>query len=235
MSSSTLRGQVDFGAEAVAQLRRAEEEMKARRLEAATAGLGAKAEEFARMRVADAKEFATYAARCDALGGTLPRAELAREHAAIVKDAHAGDRAAAAERISRLERRADLEQATTLSQRLVTESILKRAGRFTLRAKDGNTVTGTLDLGDGIVMPLRVVSAPPSRDGGPTTHEVVFETEKMSTPASCPEQHEAARRIARAAGRQVTVEDDPDGEGRRKRRRRKKAGQTKANKTRRAG
>lgn len=234
MSSSTLRGRVDLGAEAIAQLRRAEEEMRARRLEAATAGLGAKAEEFARMRVADAKEFAAYAARCDALGGTLPRAELAREQAAIVQDAKAGDRAAAAGRVRRLEQRADREGAMSLSQRLVTETILGRAGRFTLKAQEGNAVAGTLDLGSGVVMPLRVVSAPPSAEGGPTAHEVVFETAK-STPGSCPEQHEAARQIARAAGPEVTVGGDPDDEERRRRRRRKQARRATADKKRRAG
>lgn len=235
MSSSTLRGQVDFGAAAVAQLRRAEEEMRAKRLEAATAGLAAKAEEFARMRVANAGEFARYAARCDALSSALPRAELAREQAAIVKDAQAGDRTGAAERVRQLERRADLEQATTLSQRLVTETILRRAGRFTLKAKAGNTLAGTLDLGGGVRMPLRVVSTPPTQEGGPTTHEVVFETAKSAPNAPCSEQHEVAHRIARAAGPEVTVEDDPDGEAGRKRRRRKQARQAKANKTRRAG
>lgn len=237
MSSSTMRGQVEFRAEEIARLRRAEEQMRAERQNRIAAGLAERCAEFAKMQVADSDAFAAYAARCDALGGALPSAELAREREAIIRDAKAGDRAAVATRVQRLERRADLEQATTISQRMVTEQILKRAGDFVLKAKDGNKVQGSLDLGNGVTMPMQIVSTPPSEEGGPTMHEVLFESAK-SPLETCEEQHEAVREIARAAGNELRLEDpenEPPGEQARRRKRKKRANKAKANKTRRAG
>jgi hypothetical protein len=232
-----MRGQVELGVDSVAQLRKAEAEMKAQRQNRIAEGLAARSAEFAKMQIADSDAFASYAARCDALGDALPAVELAREREAIVRDAQAGNRAAAAARVRQLERRADLEQATTVSQRLVTEQILKRAGDFVLKAKEGNNVRGNLDLGNGIGMPMQIVSLPPSEEGGPTVHEVVFESAK-SPLESCSEQHEAVRDIARAAGSELRLDDPGDEspeEASRRRKRKKRAKQAKANKTRRAG
>jgi hypothetical protein len=220
LSASTMRATVRLGENALAQLKQAEERMRAECRSRAEDSAGAFKEEFAQMEVADSDAFGLYAARCNALDGLLSSEEISRERAALRDDARSGAREAAAQRVERLEQQAELEHATTISQQLVTDEILGRAGAaFVGTAKEGNKMKGRLDLGAEQEMPLTIVSLPPDTSGGPTEHEVVFDNDG-STRLSCEEGEEAVREIARAAGPELRL-DDPNG-GRAQPRRRKK-------------
>ncbi|HEV7771531.1 MAG TPA: hypothetical protein VGO66_12850 [Solirubrobacterales bacterium] len=221
--------------DAMAKLKQAEEKMRAEYLSRAEDSAAAFKEEFAQMQVADSDAFGLYAARCDALDGLLSGEEVSRERAAILDDARSGAREAAAQRVERLEQQAEMEHAIAVSQQLVTDEILGRAGAtFVGTAREGGKMKGKLEFGGEREMPLTIVSSPPTTAGGPTEHEVVFDNDG-STGISCEEGEEAVREIARKAGAEMEL-DDPGAAGAQPRRRKKKRQQTaQAKKTRRAG
>jgi hypothetical protein len=235
LSASTMRATVRLGENALAQLKQAEEKMRAECRSRAEDGAGALSAEFAQMEVADSDAFGLYAARCNSLDGLLSKEEISRERAAILDDARDGAREAAAQRVERLERQAELEHATTVSQQLVTDEILGRAGAaFVGTAKEGNKMKGKLDLGAKQEMPLTIVSSPPATPGGPIEHEVVFDN-AATTNLDCEEGEEAVRKIARAAGAEMELDDPNAGRARLRRRKKKRQQAAQAKKMRRAG